>query len=161
MCSVEHRWAFLTEEPISEINKYFKILSMFATVLHFHCFLFFLAGSAYRECMDNGTWALKSNYSNCEPILEEKVSVASQEQPCYVLHSVSNLQTILDKCSSQLFIITLMAHREYQSDLARLMWCFDCLTLIELHFICLCSAVKLFVSRRLNKYMSTVLFVSL
>ncbi|KAI3374301.1 hypothetical protein L3Q82_006141 [Scortum barcoo] len=29
-------------------------------------------GSAYRECMDNGTWALKSNYSNCEPILEEK-----------------------------------------------------------------------------------------
>uniref|UniRef100_A0A8D0D905 Corticotropin releasing hormone receptor 2 n=1 Tax=Sander lucioperca TaxID=283035 RepID=A0A8D0D905_SANLU len=28
--------------------------------------------SAYRECMDNGTWALKSNYSNCEPILEEK-----------------------------------------------------------------------------------------
>uniref|UniRef100_A0A3Q0STE9 Corticotropin releasing hormone receptor 2 n=1 Tax=Amphilophus citrinellus TaxID=61819 RepID=A0A3Q0STE9_AMPCI len=29
-------------------------------------------GSAYRECMDNGTWALKSNYSSCEPILEEK-----------------------------------------------------------------------------------------
>ncbi|KAK7945386.1 hypothetical protein WMY93_001114 [Mugilogobius chulae] len=28
--------------------------------------------SAYRECMENGTWALKSNYSNCEPILEEK-----------------------------------------------------------------------------------------
>uniref|UniRef100_A0A8C2F8U2 Corticotropin releasing hormone receptor 2 n=2 Tax=Cyprinus carpio TaxID=7962 RepID=A0A8C2F8U2_CYPCA len=27
---------------------------------------------AYRECLDNGTWALKSNYSNCEPILEEK-----------------------------------------------------------------------------------------
>lgn len=39
------------------------------------CFCsFFLAGSAYRECMDNGTWALKINYSNCEPILEEKVS---------------------------------------------------------------------------------------
>ncbi|XDV26459.1 hypothetical protein PO909_030177, partial [Leuciscus waleckii] len=29
-------------------------------------------GIAYRECLDNGTWALKSNYSNCEPILEEK-----------------------------------------------------------------------------------------
>ncbi|KAM8839121.1 corticotropin-releasing factor receptor 2 isoform 1-T1 [Synchiropus picturatus] len=28
--------------------------------------------SAYRECMENGTWALKSNYSNCQPILEEK-----------------------------------------------------------------------------------------
>uniref|UniRef100_A0A8C7TSL0 Corticotropin-releasing factor receptor 2 n=1 Tax=Oncorhynchus mykiss TaxID=8022 RepID=A0A8C7TSL0_ONCMY len=28
--------------------------------------------SAYRECIDNGTWALKSNYSSCEPILEEK-----------------------------------------------------------------------------------------
>uniref|UniRef100_A0A4W5QGZ5 Corticotropin releasing hormone receptor 2 n=1 Tax=Hucho hucho TaxID=62062 RepID=A0A4W5QGZ5_9TELE len=28
--------------------------------------------NAYRECMDNGTWALKSNYSSCEPILEEK-----------------------------------------------------------------------------------------
>uniref|UniRef100_A0A8C2WFT6 Corticotropin releasing hormone receptor 2 n=1 Tax=Cyclopterus lumpus TaxID=8103 RepID=A0A8C2WFT6_CYCLU len=28
--------------------------------------------SAYRECMDNGTWASKSNYSDCEPILEEK-----------------------------------------------------------------------------------------
>lgn len=37
-----------------------------------HCYL---AGSAYRECMDNGTWALKSNYSSCEPILEEKVGV--------------------------------------------------------------------------------------
>uniref|UniRef100_A0A8C7YIG7 Parathyroid hormone 1 receptor n=1 Tax=Oryzias sinensis TaxID=183150 RepID=A0A8C7YIG7_9TELE len=24
------------------------------------------------KCMDNGTWALKINYSNCEPILEEK-----------------------------------------------------------------------------------------
>lgn len=34
-----------------------------------------LTGSAYRECMDNGTWALKSNYSSCEPILEEKVGV--------------------------------------------------------------------------------------
>lgn len=42
----------------------------------------FLAGSAYRECMDNGTWALKSNYSNCEPILEEKVSAALTEQSC-------------------------------------------------------------------------------
>uniref|UniRef100_A0A6Q2ZMR2 Corticotropin releasing hormone receptor 2 n=1 Tax=Esox lucius TaxID=8010 RepID=A0A6Q2ZMR2_ESOLU len=28
--------------------------------------------SAYRQCMDNGTWADKSNYSSCEPILEEK-----------------------------------------------------------------------------------------
>lgn len=37
-----------------------------------HCYL---AGSAYRECMDNGTWAVKSNYSSCEPILEEKVGV--------------------------------------------------------------------------------------
>lgn len=32
--------------------------------------------------MDNGTWALKSNYSNCEPILEEKVSAALSEQSC-------------------------------------------------------------------------------
>ncbi|KAG9339208.1 hypothetical protein JZ751_024067 [Albula glossodonta] len=31
-----------------------------------------LCGNAYRECMGNGTWAFKSNYSNCEPILEEK-----------------------------------------------------------------------------------------
>ncbi|XP_061694536.1 corticotropin-releasing factor receptor 2 isoform X2 [Syngnathoides biaculeatus] len=28
--------------------------------------------SAYRECMENSTWALKSNYSNCVPILDEK-----------------------------------------------------------------------------------------
>ncbi|XP_028832563.1 corticotropin-releasing factor receptor 2 isoform X4 [Denticeps clupeoides] len=28
--------------------------------------------SAYRECLENGTWAFRSNYSNCEPILEEK-----------------------------------------------------------------------------------------
>ncbi|KAM9790962.1 corticotropin-releasing factor receptor 2 isoform 3-T3 [Syngnathus typhle] len=28
--------------------------------------------SAYRECMENGTWALRSNYSNCMPILWEK-----------------------------------------------------------------------------------------
>lgn len=56
----------------------------FSPLLLFHRFLIcaansFLTGSAYRECMDNGTWALKSNYSNCEPILEEKVSVATQE----------------------------------------------------------------------------------
>lgn len=25
--------------------------------------------------MDNGTWAVKSNYFSCEPILEEKVGV--------------------------------------------------------------------------------------
>uniref|UniRef100_A0A3P9ALR6 Corticotropin releasing hormone receptor 2 n=1 Tax=Esox lucius TaxID=8010 RepID=A0A3P9ALR6_ESOLU len=31
--------------------------------------------SAYRQCMDNGTWADKSNYSSCEPILEEKVGM--------------------------------------------------------------------------------------
>ncbi|KTG41674.1 hypothetical protein cypCar_00025465 [Cyprinus carpio] len=35
---------------------------------------------AYRECLDNGTWALKSNYSNCEPILEEKVGI-----PCPII----------------------------------------------------------------------------
>ncbi len=69
-----------------------------------------LAGSAYRECMDNGTWALKSNYSNCEPILEEKVSIASQS--CDILHSASSLLTIFDKSSSQFLIITLMARRE-------------------------------------------------
>ncbi|MBN3307698.1 CRFR2 factor, partial [Amia calva] len=28
--------------------------------------------NAYRECLENGTWAFKSNYSNCEAILEEK-----------------------------------------------------------------------------------------
>ncbi|KAL7875437.1 hypothetical protein AOLI_G00104000 [Acnodon oligacanthus] len=28
--------------------------------------------SAYRECLENGTWAFKINYSSCEPILEEK-----------------------------------------------------------------------------------------
>lgn len=35
--------------------------------------IFHLPGNAYRECMENGTWAFKSNYSSCEPILEEKV----------------------------------------------------------------------------------------
>ncbi|KAK3567194.1 hypothetical protein QTP86_012678 [Hemibagrus guttatus] len=29
-------------------------------------------GSVYRECLENGTWAFKINYSSCEPILEEK-----------------------------------------------------------------------------------------
>ena len=38
--------------------------------------LFSVTGSAYRECMENGTWAFRSNYSNCEPILEEKVGYA-------------------------------------------------------------------------------------
>ncbi|KAG8014235.1 Corticotropin-releasing factor receptor 2 [Nibea albiflora] len=60
-----------------EFNKYLKTSVMFATMQPFYCFLnrapnSSLAGSAYRECLDNGTWALKSNYSNCEPILEEK-----------------------------------------------------------------------------------------
>lgn len=77
----------------------------------------FLAGSAYRECMENGTWALKSNYSNCEPILEEKVSVAMQERSLYTLHSVHNLLIISDKCSSPPLIITLMARMENQLDI--------------------------------------------
>ena len=88
-------------------------------MLQFHRFLkraphSCLAGSAYRECMDNGTWALKSNYSNCEPILEEKVSVASQEQCCYVLRSASTLLTILG---------------ENQSDLAQEIWHLDCFSI--------------------------------
>lgn len=126
---------------------------MFTMMLQFHCFLnralnsffffFCLAGSAYRECMDNGTWALKSNYSNCEPILEEKVRVASWEQSCCVLHSANNLLTISDKCSSEFPIITLMAHGEKQSDIVNEMQCFDCLTLIELHFLFLHCAVKI------------------
>uniref|UniRef100_A0A8B9JS25 G-protein coupled receptors family 2 profile 2 domain-containing protein n=1 Tax=Astyanax mexicanus TaxID=7994 RepID=A0A8B9JS25_ASTMX len=32
----------------------------------------FYPRSAYRECLENGTWAFKINYSSCEPILEEK-----------------------------------------------------------------------------------------
>ncbi|XP_042188157.1 corticotropin-releasing factor receptor 2-like [Callorhinchus milii] len=28
--------------------------------------------SVYRECVENGTWASRINYSQCEPILEEK-----------------------------------------------------------------------------------------
>lgn len=140
---------------------------MCATVLQFHCFLnwapnSFLAGSAYRECLDNGTWALKSNYSNCEPILEEKVSVASQDQSCYVLHSASNLFTISVKRSSQFLIITLIALREKQSDKANEKWCCDCVTVIEQHLILLHSAVKVFKHLFQDaKYTSTVLSVSL
>ncbi|XP_010626622.1 corticotropin-releasing factor receptor 2 isoform X9 [Fukomys damarensis] len=29
--------------------------------------------SAYRECLENGTWASKINYSQCEPVLDDKV----------------------------------------------------------------------------------------
>ena len=32
-------------------------------------------GNAYRECLENGTWASRINYSQCEPILDDKVSV--------------------------------------------------------------------------------------
>lgn len=31
-------------------------------------------GSAYRECLENGTWASRINYSQCVPILDDKVS---------------------------------------------------------------------------------------
>lgn len=31
-------------------------------------------GNAYRECLENGTWASRVNYSHCEPILDDKVS---------------------------------------------------------------------------------------
>lgn len=60
--------------------------------------------------MDNGTWALKSNYSSCEPILEEKVSVVSQEQEqsCYVFHSASNLLSLINAHHS----FSSLAHRE-------------------------------------------------
>lgn len=34
----------------------------------------FFVGNAYRECLENGTWASKINYSQCEPILDDKVS---------------------------------------------------------------------------------------
>lgn len=30
-------------------------------------------GNAYRECLENGTWASRVNYSHCEPILDDKV----------------------------------------------------------------------------------------
>ncbi|OXB63805.1 hypothetical protein ASZ78_016211 [Callipepla squamata] len=30
------------------------------------------SGNAYRECLGNGTWASKINYSQCEPILDDK-----------------------------------------------------------------------------------------
>ncbi|XP_030887667.1 corticotropin-releasing factor receptor 2 [Leptonychotes weddellii] len=29
-------------------------------------------GNAYRECLENGTWASRINYSQCEPILDDK-----------------------------------------------------------------------------------------
>ena len=32
-------------------------------------------GNAYRECLGNGTWASKINYSQCEPILDDKVCI--------------------------------------------------------------------------------------
>lgn len=31
-------------------------------------------GNAYRECLENGTWASQLNYSQCVPIFEDKVS---------------------------------------------------------------------------------------
>ncbi|MBV97373.1 Corticotropin-releasing factor receptor 2, partial [Eschrichtius robustus] len=31
-----------------------------------------MSGNAYRECLENGTWASRINYSQCEPILDDK-----------------------------------------------------------------------------------------
>lgn len=71
-----------------------------------HCCL---AGSAYRECMDNGTWALKSNYSSCEPILEEKVGV----QPFL---SVSLFFASFILCSSRATAPTNLRRKTLHSD---------------------------------------------
>uniref|UniRef100_A0A9J7X6U1 Uncharacterized protein n=2 Tax=Cyprinus carpio TaxID=7962 RepID=A0A9J7X6U1_CYPCA len=50
---------------------------------------------AYRECLDNGTWALKSNYSNCEPILEEKVGKCLMQCLNCVTVSIRCLRNII------------------------------------------------------------------
>lgn len=38
-------------------------------------------GSAYRECLENGTWASRINYSQCVPILDDKVSSPHLPRP--------------------------------------------------------------------------------
>lgn len=38
-------------------------------------------GNAYRECLENGTWASRINYSQCEPILDDKVSGSHLPHP--------------------------------------------------------------------------------
>uniref|UniRef100_A0A8C4YAE1 Corticotropin releasing hormone receptor 2 n=1 Tax=Gopherus evgoodei TaxID=1825980 RepID=A0A8C4YAE1_9SAUR len=42
--------------------------------------------NAYRECLGNGTWASKINYSQCEPILDDKVYCSHQN---YLGHCIS------------------------------------------------------------------------
>lgn len=38
-------------------------------------------GNAYRECLENGTWASRINYSQCQPILDDKVSGSHLPHP--------------------------------------------------------------------------------
>nr|AAU94301.1 soluble corticotropin releasing factor receptor type 2 alpha [Mus musculus] len=47
--------------------------------------------NAYRECLENGTWASRVNYSHCEPILDDKEYPLPEEcdplEPHHHLHS--------------------------------------------------------------------------
>lgn len=37
--------------------------------------------NVYRECLANGTWAKKGNYSQCQEILNEEVRACAQRVP--------------------------------------------------------------------------------
>jgi len=37
------------------------------------CYVFSPPDNVYRECLANGTWAKKGNYSQCQEILNEEV----------------------------------------------------------------------------------------
>ncbi|KAG8505648.1 Corticotropin-releasing factor receptor 2 [Galemys pyrenaicus] len=46
-------------------------------------------GNAYRECQENGTWASRINYSQCEPILDDEACAPTSPSPSprkYELH---------------------------------------------------------------------------
>uniref|UniRef100_A0A674EY59 Corticotropin-releasing factor receptor 2-like n=1 Tax=Salmo trutta TaxID=8032 RepID=A0A674EY59_SALTR len=74
--------------------------------------------SAYRECIDNGTWALKSNYSSCEPILEEKVKYISSIKSIRCLRNIIhwNLITTFILRNVMWFLLQLIDHNIHESN---------------------------------------------
>ncbi|XP_006088798.1 corticotropin-releasing factor receptor 2 isoform X1 [Myotis lucifugus] len=56
---------------------------------HFNGIKYNTTGNIYRECLENGTWASRLNYSQCVPILEDKQW--KYELHYYIAHMVNYL----------------------------------------------------------------------
>ncbi|KAF7245762.1 Corticotropin-releasing factor receptor 2 [Varanus komodoensis] len=81
---MEYRAERLFEEDIDKF-KTLPVYFIFTTALQ---------GNAYRECMGNGTWAFKVNYSQCEPILVEETKPALHYKVAMIINYLGHCLSV-------------------------------------------------------------------